>query len=112
MRCTGKRVGWPTTEIDTTGWGVKTYSEAMGKTSFSAKTAVCQRARPAAPGNGPRRRARLCLPDDEAAQLFPIFRLLPRAHRAQSQGARLRIRPRAHRARGSQDRAVRRHFAG
>src|SRR5712664_4181917 len=44
MRCTGNRAGWPTTGIETTGWGVKTYSEAMGKTSFSAKTAVCQRA--------------------------------------------------------------------
>src|SRR4051794_18363917 len=49
MRCTGKREGRPTTGIDTTGWGVKTYSEAMEKRPFLRKR-QCARGQGAVPG--------------------------------------------------------------
>ena len=111
MRCTGKRAAWPTTGRDTGAGGVKTYSEAMARKSFSAKAAVCQR-RGAPPALGPAGARRLCSRAMmKLLQLLPFLRFVPRAHRAQPQGPGLRLPPGAHRARRAQDGALLRHFA-
>src|SRR5690349_6746408 len=107
MRWTGKRAAWPTTGIDTTGWGVKTNSAVMGKASFFSETGSVPEGSAGCPRWDWGQAARLCLPDDEAAQLFPLLRVLPGAHRAEPQGPRLRVHPGAHRPRRAQDRPVR-----
>ncbi len=102
MRCTGKRApGRPRDRH--AGAGVKTYSEAMANSSFCVQvqrgSGSVPEGRAAGSRCAPAARRGYARRHDEAAQLLPLLRLFPRAHRAAAQGPALRLRARAHRAR-------------